>query len=112
MKLSVAIWLLLAAAFAAQAQQAMPRMTSAEPQSGKVGDVIVVSGENLDKTCVAKVYLTDGTNDSQVDIVEQTASSIKFKIPKTKPGRLALALTMAGKPLQIIEMPVKVTVEE
>ena len=111
MKLSVAISLLLAAAFAVQAQQAMPRMTSAEPQNGKTGDVVVVSGENLAKTSVAKVYLTDGTNDTQVDIVEQTDSSIKFKIPKVKAGRLALAVLLAGKP-QIIEMPVKVTIEE
>jgi hypothetical protein len=111
MRLSVAIWLLLAAAFAAQAQQAMPRMTSAEPGNGKTGDVIVVSGENLEKTSVAKVFLTDGNNDTPVDIVEQTGTSIKFKIPKMKPGRLALAVLIAGKP-QIIEMPVKVTVEE
>jgi len=111
MRLSVAVGLLLAAAFAVQAQQAMPRMTSAEPTSGKTGDVIVVSGENLTKTSVAKVFLTDGTNDTPVDIVEQNDSSIKFKIPKVKPGRLALAVLIAGKP-QIIEMPVKVTVEE
>ncbi len=111
MKLSVAICVLLAAAFAAHAQQAMPRMTSAEPGSGKIGDVIVVAGENLDKASVAKVYLTDGTNDVLVDLVEQTATSIKFKIPKIKPGRLALAVLIANKP-QIIEMPVKLTIEE
>jgi hypothetical protein len=46
-----------------------------------------------------------------VEVVEQTGSSIKFKIPKIKPGRLALAVLLAGKP-QIIEMPVKVTIEE
>ena len=48
---------------------------------------------------------------TSTDIVEQTGTSIKFKIPKMKPGRLALAVLIAGKP-QIIEMPVKVTVEE
>src|SRR5438128_12351718 len=112
MKLSVAIWLLLAAGFAARAQQAMPRMTSAEPQNGKIGDTIVVSGENLEKVNVSKVYLTDGSNDTIVEVVEQTASSIKFKIPKIKAGRLALAVLTAGKEQRLIEMPVKVTIEE
>ena len=56
-------------------------MSTAEPGNGKVGDVITVAGENLQKDSVAKVYLTDGKNDTEVQIVEQTATAIKFKIP-------------------------------
>src|SRR5262249_50446877 len=106
MKLSVAVWILAAIGFAAHAQTAMPRMASCEPPNGKIGDVIVVSGENLQKENVAKVYLTDGANDTLVEVTEQTASSIKFKIPaKIKPGRLALAVLTTGKEQRLIEMP-------
>ena len=113
MKLSFAISLLVAASFAAYAQSAMPRMASAEPQNGKIGDVIVVTGENLEKAAVAKLYLTDGTNDVVVEMTEQTATSIKFKIPaKAKPGRVALMVLTTGKEPKLIEQPVKVTVDE
>ena len=113
MKLSFAVALMVAASFAAYAQPAMPRMASAEPMNGKVGDAIVVTGENLTKESVAKVYLTDGSNDLQVDITEQTATTVKFKIPAAaKPGRLALMVLTAGKDPKLIEQPVKVTVDE
>lgn len=113
MKLSLALAFLLAAGFAAHAQQAMPRMASVEPDSGKAGDVIVVTGENLQKDIVSKLYLTDGKNDTQVEIVEQNATSIKFKIP-TKPlnGRLALMVLTVGKDAKYIEQPVKVQIGE
>ncbi len=113
MKLSFALALLTAASFAAFAQPAMPRMASVEPQNGKAGDVLVVTGENLQKDAVVKLFLTDDTNDIPVEIVEQTATSIRFKIPaKAKPGRLALMVQTGGKePKQIIQ-PVKVTIEE
>lgn len=113
MKLSLVVALLVAASFAAYAQQAMPRMTSVEPQNGKTGDVIAVTGENLQKGAVAKVYLTDGTNDILVEVTEQTPTSIKFKIPaKAAPGRLAVMILTTGKPPQLIEQPVKVTIDE
>jgi len=113
MKLSFAVMFLAAACFAAFAQPAMPRLASADPPSGKVGDVIVVTGENLTKDSVAKLYLTDGTTDIQVEISEQTSTSLKFKIPaKAKPGRLALMVLTTGKEPKLIEQPVKVTIEE
>ena len=113
MKLSFAISLLLAASFAAIAQAPMPRMASVEPMNGKAGDVLVVSGENLAKDSVAKLYLTDGTNDTQVDITEQNATTLKFKIPaKVKAGRLALMVLTGGKEPKLIEQPVKVTIDE
>lgn len=111
MRLSFAIAVLAAASFAAHAQQAMPRMASVEPDNGKAGDVIVVTGENLQKDIVAKVFLTDGKNDTPVEIVEQTATSIKFKIPaKAANGRLALMVLTTGKDAKYIEQPVKVSI--
>jgi hypothetical protein len=113
MKLSFAISLLVAASFATFAQSPMPRMATAEPMNGKSGAVIVVTGENLTKDSVSKVYLTDGTNDLQVDITAQSATSITFKIPSTaKPGRVALMVLTTGKEPKLIEQPVKVTVDE
>jgi hypothetical protein len=111
MKLSFGIALLLAAAFASFGQTAMPRMTSAEPQNGKAGDEIAVSGENLDKAAVAKVYLTDGKNDIEVSISEQSGTTIKFKIPGKATGRLALMVLTAGKDAKLIEQPVKVQID-
>jgi hypothetical protein len=91
----------------------MPQMKAVEPGNGKAGDELTVSGENLDKTVVAKVYLTDGTHDYEVTMTTQEAATIKFKIPeKAKPGRLALMILTKGKEPKLIEQPVKVTVEE
>lgn len=112
MKLSFIVPLLLAANLAVYAQEAMPRMTTVEPQAGKIGDVVAVAGENLDKSNVAKVYLTDGKNDVPCEVTEQTATAIKFKIPVKATGRMALMILTAGKEPKLIEQPVKVTVEQ
>lgn len=113
MKLSFVVPLLIAASLAAYAQQPMPRMTTVEPGNGKAGDVITVAGEHLEKTQVAKVYLTDGKEDVEVEIAEQAAAAIKFKIPaNAKVGRFALMLRTAGKEPKLIEQPVKVTVDQ
>lgn len=114
MKQSFIVALLAAASVVAWAQQAMPRMTSVDPLNGKTGDVITITGENLAKDAVAKVYLTDEKNDVQVELVEQTATSIKFKIPaKAAPGaRLTVMVLTTGKDAKLIEQPVKVTIDE
>jgi len=94
------------------AQAPMPRMISVEPTSGKVGDILTVTGENLEKTHVAEVFLTDGKNDLKVPVTEQGATTLKFRIPpNVKPGRFALMILTAGKDPKYIEQPVKVTVE-
>ena len=117
MKTSLTLFLLVAACFAAYAQQpspapaASPRMVSVEPANGKVGDVLAVAGENLQKNLVSKVYLTDGKNDIQCEVTEQTATAIKFKIPEKATGRLAIMVLTSGKEPKLIEQPVKVTVE-
>jgi hypothetical protein len=116
MKLSLLASLLVAASFAAYAQSATPRMTSVDPDSGKRGDIITVTGENIGKTHVAKLFLTDGgdgKNDVEVQIIEQTDTSIKFKIPAKVPNaRPALLIRTTTKPAQDIEQPVKISIEE
>lgn len=112
MKLSFVATLLLAAGVAAWGQQAMPRMTSVDPANGKVGDVLTVTGENLQKAAVAKVYLTDEKVDMECTVVEQTDTSIKIKIPAKATGRLALETLTTGKQPKLIEQPVKVEVQQ
>ena len=112
MKLSFVVPLLLFNAMAGMGQQAMPRMTTVEPGNGKAGDVLTVAGENLAKPLVVKLYLTDGKNDLEVEVTEQAATSMKFKIPASaKPGRFSLMILTGGKDPKYIEQPVKVTVE-
>ena len=116
MKMSFTLFLVVAAGFAAYAQQPSPvppapHMVSVEPASGKAGDVLTVTGENLNKDVVVKVYLYDGKTDIQCEVTEQTEKTIKFKIPAKATGRLALEVLTAGKDPKLSEQPVKVTVE-
>jgi len=111
MKISIIVLILLAACVVGMAQTPLPRMTSVDPMNGKIGDVLVVTGENLQKTYVAKVYLTDGKADLQVEVVEQTETSIKFKIPAKATGRMSLMVLTTGKEPQLVEQPVKVTID-
>jgi len=106
--------LLLAVGVTVSAQQAMPRMTSVDPMNGKEGDIIAVTGENLQKDAVAKVFLTDGKNDFAVEVTEQNATTIKFKIPaKAQAGsRLAVMVLTTGKDAKYIEQPVKLQIDE
>jgi hypothetical protein len=116
MTMSVGARFLLAAALGAAilaAQSAMPQMKTVDPMTAKVGDVLTVAGENLDKAYIAEVYLTDGQHDYKAKITEQSAETLKLVVPaSTKPGRLALMVLTKEKNPRLIEQPVKVTIEE
>lgn len=86
-------------------------MVSVDPPNGKAGDVIAASGENLRKDAVAKLYLTDGKNDIEVTITEQSDTEIKFRIPAKAGGSLALMTLTNGKEPKLIEQPVRVRIE-
>jgi hypothetical protein len=110
MKLSFLAALLSAALLLAQ--QAMPRLNTVEPALGKAGDVLTASGENLQKPGVSKLFLTDGKNDVEVQVTDQAATSMKFKLPDAvKPGRFSLMILTGGSEPKYIEQPVKVTIE-
>jgi hypothetical protein len=111
MKLSSVVLLVLAAALVLSAQEAMPRMSAVDPASAKAGDVVAVTGENLDKANVGKVYLIDDKNDLVCEITSQTATEIKFKIPAKATGRMALMILTTGKEPKQIVQPVKVSIE-
>ena len=112
MRLFLIVPLLALAAIAVYAQQTMPRMTNVEPENGKAGDILTVNGEHLDKSDVVELYLTDGKKDTKLQVTDQAATAIKFKIPaKCTPGRFALMVLTGGKDPKYIEQPVKVTIE-
>lgn len=117
MRISLVIILpLLLVAMAApplMAQEAIPRCSTVEPANGKVGTEIVVTGENIGKELVAKLYLTDGKNDIELPIGEHTATTIKTKIPAAaKVGeRYKLMILTKGKEPKLIEQPVRFEVE-
>ena len=101
---------LLAWAMSIGAFQVLPRCTAVEPDTGKVGDLIAVKGENLSKANISDVYLTDGSKDTKASISEQTDTQIKFKVPQIKPGRYHLAM-LTSNGASMIEQPVVLTVE-
>jgi hypothetical protein len=87
-----------------------PLMRVVDPARAKPGETVVVKGDALDKSRVAEVYLTDGAKDFKVEIIEQTNTSITFKIlANTPPGRFGLMVLMAREP-KFIEQPVYLTV--
>lgn len=88
------------------------RINSVDPMTGRAGDTIGATGESIEAAKVDELYLTDGTTDLKVQIVEQNATSIKFKIPaNVKPGRYSLMIRTKGADPKLLEQPVKLTVE-
>jgi hypothetical protein len=111
MKSQIAVlFVLCALAARAPAFDGYPRVTTVEPESGKVADSVSAKGENLDKANIGELYLTDGAKDWKVQISEQTSTEIKFKVPKTEPGRYHLMILTANKK-SMVEQPVVFTVE-
>ena len=109
--LFLAVALIMAAATVRdQTVPETPLMRVVEPARARPGDTVVVKGDALDKSRVSEVYLTDGANDFKVEIVQQTNTSITFKIPANTPlGRFGLMVLMAREP-KFIEQPVYLTV--
>ncbi len=102
-----------AASLPAQDAGKVPLMHRVQPDSGKVGSVLRVHGEFLDKAKVDEVYLTDHTFDMKVKVLGQTEDYIEFRIPPSvKPGRLQLLVKTTGREPLLLEQPVYITVEE
>ena len=88
-----------------------PRMTTVTPDTGKAGAEFTVGGENLTKTHVAEVWLTNGKDDFKCDMTDQQDAQIKLKAPvKIQAGRFAFAILTADR-ARLLEQPVKITIE-
>jgi hypothetical protein len=110
MRLCLLITLLAGLVMFSTTLQAQARITSVEPLTAKAGDTVNAIGEEIDNANVDTLYLTDGTSDFKCQMVEQTATTIKFKVPDNmKAGRWALMVHT--KKNQLIEQPVKLAVE-
>jgi len=51
--------------------------------------LVSAKGQEMDNANVDTLYLTDGVTDFKCQMVEQTATALKFRVPETiKPGAL------------------------
>jgi hypothetical protein len=110
MKSCFVVVLLLASGAAMPGFQGMPRCSAIDPDTAKTGDTVNASCDNVDKSTVADVYLTDGKADTKVVVMEEGGGKVKFQVPRIKPGRYHLAFLTANK-ASMIEQPVVLTVE-
>lgn len=105
--LGLALPLLLLAA------SGVPMMRALDRDEAKRGDIVVVSGENLGKANISELYLTNGKDDFKVDITEQTAATLKFRVGKDiRFGRYSLMILTGGEQPMFIEQPVKISIVE
>ena len=90
-----------------------PLMRVVDPGTAKIGDVVTVTGDNLNKELVAEVYLTAGESSYKVELISQSAKEIKFRVPadvKAGPYRISVLLTSVEPTM--IEEPVRIVIEE
>ena len=114
-----AIWLVAVASFLLDAGS-VPRdrdivirshVIRLEPDRGIPGDIVTALGEQLDRTRVEELYLTDGSCTALVTIVQQNEVAIRFRIPTHIPsGRYRVVLLLAGRYSRGVEQTVVLTV--
>ena len=90
---------------------AVPRVTSVEPDAVAPGGSAVANGSDLGEGSVARLYLTAGGSDVQVEITEQSAEAISFKLPEsTEMKRYRLMVLTRGAGAAYMEQPVALEV--
>ena len=88
----------------------LPVMKTVTPELAKVGQSVTITGKNLGKR-VAAIYLTDGKQDWQLTLVEQTETKIVAKIPGGIPNRqLRLMARTPDNPSVLVEQPLLIEV--
>lgn len=88
--------------------QGPPRLAGVEPVKGKAGATVTATGENLGKSQVVAVFLSDANSDYKVAVVEQTAEKIVFRVPAVKADTYNVSLQVRS---EIFIQPVRFTVE-
>jgi len=108
MRLSLGVFA-LAAALVFGSTLSAQHVTGVDPAQAKAGDTVTVKGDGISKSDVDTFYLTDGKTDWKCQVVDQSSTAIKFKVPdEIKPGRWAVMVHTSKD--QLIELPVKLTV--
>ncbi len=87
-------------------------MEQVMPEEAMPGETVTVKGYGLDATNVREVYLMWGMSEFKVQIVKQTNTMIRFKVPvDMPPGAMRLAIMVAGR-AELVEQPVMLVVLE
>lgn len=86
---------------------AVPRLTEVVPDAVAPGGTVVAKGSDLAKPVVDKLYLTAGGSDVELEITEQTADAITFKVPDgTAMKRYRLMFLTGGASAAYMEQPI------
>ncbi len=89
-----------------------PMMRAVSPDTVKAGGTATVTGEYLDKSRVSELFLTNSEKDVKVQILEQSASAIKFRVPSNvAAGHYTLSVMLVDVEPKLIEEPARLTVE-
>ena len=90
-----------------------PLMRVVEPYKVKAGAEVVVTGDNLSKKYVADVFLQIRGANTKVEVLEQSDTTLKFRVPETvKPGSYRIIVLLTTVEPVLIEEPVKLIIEE
>ena len=86
---------------------AVPRLTEVVPDAVAPGGTAVAKGSDLARPVVDKLYLTAGGSDVELEITEQTADAITFKVPDgTAMKRYRLMFLTGGASAAYMEQPI------
>ena len=97
--------------FAANSDDAVPLMRRAEPAIVKAGEAVTVYGQALDRSKVADVMLTTEGLQIEVEVLEQTESFIRFRVPaEVNTGRYYPAVLMVKESMVLVQ-PLFITVQ-
>jgi len=89
--------------------QGNPRVTGVDPGTAKIGASLTVKGENLGKSNVSAIFVSNSVDDFPAVLVEQADSKIVIKIPKVKAGDYNISIQVKS---DILIQPIRVTVTE
>lgn len=96
---------------AALCSAAIPRLFSADPGACSPGDEVTVEGQNLGEENLAKLFLTAGGKDVEVEILEQAGETLRFAVGADTPhGNYNLMVQTAGPTPALMEQPVRVEI--
>ncbi|MEP7367006.1 MAG: hypothetical protein ABI972_27420 [Acidobacteriota bacterium] len=97
--------------YAANSDETVPLMHRAEPAIVKAGEAVTVYGQALDRSKVSDVMLTTEGKQIPVEVLEQTESFIRFRVPaNVEPGRYYPAVLMVKEAMVLVQ-PVILTVQ-
>jgi hypothetical protein len=90
-----------------------PLMRVVEPGTAKVGDEVLVTGDNLGKQYVAEIFLTAGKESHKVEVLSQEDKAVKIKVPAgVKAGAYRITVLIKSADPMLIEEPVRLVIEE